>query len=553
MSLSMWEIDRLLKTAAQTPGQQNADKFLRAVTPEDIERLMRADEDTSHGNLIGAPTGGPVHVPNQYMDSDYPESGYNRPDRRYEDVAGEYGHRPGEEHPELQSEYTLSDPRNYRLRNPFDMFGDNDDEEEPDEPEWNTYHVGVRPRGTSQTPTEVRVHRLEQPYESEPDEAHVQLMLEHPENFHEDNPNRSHDIMYVHPEHDHDRWRSNIDQEEQQFQRIAPSGLRRESPDFVGHRAYRQDMPNGVVHRLWHSGYSSNGPGWHTSRYDPRHERDQQSLPWTEHPDSHSEDSLGEALAQVERNKAHVDPRTSTREVTSAAAKPKPKKPREPEEVWRDVHKHPEGVPGGMGKSPEHHLRGRGWQGHQINEGSGKKTIQYRNQGHPDFVISYGGGTSQKPDHNFRVLYMGGNTNIPKVTRAYSVAEAMNKVEELHQLHNGLVVQPMTHGAAAAQTPPSQQKPVLPVTPKPAPHRDMTQADSFPRFPDRPQGVSEAWNDRHEKQLKEIPDPPEFKPTPPPPLAPTSTTKSQTKIKYAGLTGLVLALHRAEQETWEEA
>lgn len=297
-----------------------------------------------------------------------------------------------------------------------------------------------------------------------------------------------------------------------------------------------------------------------------------------------------------------------------AEAKPKAPKVRAPEEVWYDVHKHPEGVPGGMGRSPEHHLRGRGWSGHEINEGSGKKTIQYRNMKHPDFVISYGGGTSTKPDHNFRVLYMGVNTNVPKVTRAYSVAEAMNKVEELHQLHNGLVVQPMTHDAAlvyddepdedglwhfrdseydpefpstntdqpmfqfkkirdqehqwdapaaynpgdlcetcyldrnrivtpgdhvlasseyhpfksmqqdvrgrrfsTAQTPPFQQNQpgVVPATPKPAKPRDMTQADSFPKFPDRPQGVSEAWNDRHDKQLKEIPDPPPIKPDKP--------------------------------------
>lgn len=303
------------------------------------------------------------------------------------------------------------------------------------------------------------------------------------------------------------------------------------------------------------------------------------------------------------------------------AAKPTKPKVRAPEEVWYDVHKHPEGVPGGMGKSPEHHLRGRGWNGHEINEGSGKKTIQYRNQKHPDFVISYGGGTSTKPDHNFRVLYMGTNTNIPKVTRSYSVAEAMNKVEELHQLHNGLVVQPMTHAAAghlgyeyavdgpdglscpncgssnlysrgfrvkqeepdlgcnqcrehlhsplghdvvsdegwerggdvfgmthgaAVQPLSSEDIPDVPKVPA-APHRDMNQADAYPEFPNRPQGVSVAWNDRHEKQLHEIPTPPEPKPVPPPPLAPV--TKSSTK--YGGLTGLALALQRAQQDTWE--
>lgn len=184
----------------------------------------------------------------------------------------------------------------------------------------------------------------------------------------------------------------------------------------------------------------------------------------------------------------------------TAAAKP----PRKPEEVWYDVHKHPAGVPGGMGKSPEHHLRGRGWSGHEINEGSGKKTIQYRNHDHPDFVISYGGGTPQKPDHNFRVLYMGTNTNIPKVTRSYSVAEAMNKVEELHHLHNGLVVQPMIHDSATA---PSQQKqPGMVKVPKPAEHRDMTEADAYPQFPSQPEH-ERTWTNRA-PQLKEIPDPP---------------------------------------------
>lgn len=129
------------------------------------------------------------------------------------------------------------------------------------------------------------------------------------------------------------------------------------------------------------------------------------------------------------------------------------KKPRKPEEVWYDVHKHPEGVPGGMGKSPEYHLRNRGWNGHEINEGSGKKTIQYRNHNFPDFVVSYGGGTSTKPDHNFRVLYMGTNRNIPKVHNTYSVADAMNKVEELHKLQSGLVVQPMIHDSAYVERP----------------------------------------------------------------------------------------------------
>src|SRR6478609_1625977 len=76
-----------------------------------------------------------------------------------------------------------------------------------------------------------------------------------------------------------------------------------------------------------------------------------------------------------------------------AATKRKPakKKPRKPEEVWYDVHKHPEGTPGGMGKSPEHHLRNRGWSPYEIH-GAASKTIQYHNPSFPDFMVSYGGG-----------------------------------------------------------------------------------------------------------------------------------------------------------------
>ncbi len=205
-----------------------------------------------------------------------------------------------------------------------------------------------------------------------------------------------------------------------------------------------------------------------------------------------------------------------------AETKKKPAKPREPEQVWYDVHKHPAGVPGGMGKSPEHHLRGRGWSGHEINEGSGKKTIQYRNHKYPDFVISYGGGTSTKPDHNFRVMYMGVNANIPKVNNTYSVADAMNKVEELHQLQSGLVVQPMTHGAATApkaktttpkpQSNISQQNTfVAPDQPSTVP--DMTDDDAYPigppkvTFPTKPDPEKD-WPEKQKPQLKQIPDAP---------------------------------------------
>jgi len=199
------------------------------------------------------------------------------------------------------------------------------------------------------------------------------------------------------------------------------------------------------------------------------------------------------------------------RYVTGATkAKPKPKPPRKPEEVWYDVHKHPEGVPGGMGKSPEHHLRNRGWRGHEINEGSGKKTIQYRHQDYPNFVISYGGGSGTKPDHNFRILHMGINSNVPKVTRAYSVAEAMNTVERLHGLNNGLVVQPMTHDSAVAQPLGPSEIPDVPQIPD-APHRDMDVADNYPDFPSQPTHTERWRNPNRNFELRQIPDPPNWR------------------------------------------
>lgn len=173
----------------------------------------------------------------------------------------------------------------------------------------------------------------------------------------------------------------------------------------------------------------------------------------------------------------------------AAATKTKTPKVRKPEEVWYDVHKHPEGVPGGMGKSPEHHLRNRGWTAHEIN-GSTSKTIQYHNPKHPDFVISYGGGSSTKPDHNFRVLYMGTNRNIPKVHRAYSVADAMNKVEELHQLQSGMVVQPMTHDSAYVERPPKQ--------------KDSPDLRYFQDTELRPRTVGEQFNDQAMLDFKPV-------------------------------------------------
>lgn len=229
-----------------------------------------------------------------------------------------------------------------------------------------------------------------------------------------------------------------------------------------------------------------------------------------------------------------------------AATKPKPKPPRKPEEVWYDVHKHPEGVPGGMGKSPEHHLRGRGWKGHEINEGSGKKTIQYRHHDYPNFVISYGGGSGTKPDHNFRILHMGVNTNIPKVTRAYSVAEAMNKVEELHGLNSGLVVQPMTHDSAVAPaaktTQPGQTQQWL--TPAGV-RRPRNRKDMNNDFADHPIGIPDKDFPTSPDKAADWVDPIK----PPNPYSNRAPMDTSVKKKE---TSKISALQIAQRVTWED-
>lgn len=249
----------------------------------------------------------------------------------------------------------------------------------------------------------------------------------------------------------------------------------------------------------------------------------------------------------------------------AAAKKPKPKPPRKPEEVWYDVHKHPEGTPGGMGLSPEHHLRNRGWKAHEIH-GATSKTIRYHNPKHPDFMIAYGGGSGTKPDHNFRITYVGTNPNIPKVHRAYSVAEAMNKVEELHQMNAGHVVLPMTHGAAtgvpgtAPYKPSVAQQPyvnkqnlfVPPVPPKT--RRDMTKDDYFPigdldtAYPTKPDKESD-WE--QQPQLNEIKPPVTKVPRPGPRvLRPGVPVAPKPKPRYSKVTAV---LEIAERDTWEEA
>jgi hypothetical protein len=185
--------------------------------------------------------------------------------------------------------------------------GDDDDYEDHEDMEPDEYHIVTRPRDSIHglnAFNEHPYHAFGHAYTGTPDSAMEMFAEDHPEYDTERYPDTAtHEIYGAHLAEHHDAHHRNIAEEEGQFQRIAPHGLQRESPDVIGHRTYRHEEPNGVVHRLWHSPYSANGPGWHTSRHDPSIDREHQPVPWTEHPDNASEDSLGDALAQVNRNR----------------------------------------------------------------------------------------------------------------------------------------------------------------------------------------------------------------------------------------------------------
>jgi hypothetical protein len=190
------------------------------------------------------------------------------------------------------------------ITHPEDLDEDEEYEQEPVDYHVMTGHVD------STDPSEWTEHHytmFEHPdYDYNPDNAWDFFQQDHPEYNPERNINATHEVKNVHPAENHDEWHRNIEDEANTFNtRIAPTGLQRESPEVPGHRAYRYEEPNGIVHRLWRSPYSSNGPGWVTSHYSPNLERNQQ-FPWTEHPDSASDDPLGDALAQIRRNRAGI-------------------------------------------------------------------------------------------------------------------------------------------------------------------------------------------------------------------------------------------------------
>jgi len=194
------------------------------------------------------------------------------------------------------------------ITHPEDIDEDEEYEQEPAHYHVMTGHVDDHDHRNW---TEHEYTMFEHPHDDySTDNAWDYFQQDHPEFNPERNINATHEVKHVHPAEHHDSFHSNLTDERNDFEnRIAPAGFERESPDALGHRAYRHETPDGVVHRLWHSPYQANGPGWQTSRHDPRYERDQQLTLWTNHPDATSRDSLGDALRQSAKNKALVDPR----------------------------------------------------------------------------------------------------------------------------------------------------------------------------------------------------------------------------------------------------
>jgi len=299
MTFETWDIERFPLTAEaarQTPGQRDADKFLREVQPGDLDRLTREHENDPADKFFGVPTGGGGLAGGGGMH--YGPEGYNQPERSYP-------------HP-------LEEPEEREEHGGYYMPGinapwDDDDEMEHEPAE---YHVVTGPVGSNDHRewTEHQYTRFE-PVDSDydPEGAWDYFQQDHPEYNPERNVEATHEVKHVHPTINHDLWHNQLTGESQAFERIAEHGFSRESPDIPEHKAYIHTDPNGGVHRLWHNhthfsveGGGEYGPGWRTSYWTPSAVRHEQ-LPWSFHDDNGSSDSLGDALKRVDLNKHHSD------------------------------------------------------------------------------------------------------------------------------------------------------------------------------------------------------------------------------------------------------
>lgn len=316
-------LDNIYHTAAPTPGQIAAEKWLRdhpdqemrEVQPGDLDRLTREHENNPdpRDRDFGVPTGGGGHVPQSYEDYG---SGYNTADRSYPDD-GDSGvwHRGGDRplywedsghHDNGTGEYS------------DDLYSD-DEEREPAH-----YHVVTGPVG-SHDPAEWTEHpytMFEHP-DSDYDTgaAWDYFQQDHPQYNAERNLDATHEVKHVHPAENHEAWRNDMRSEDEDFSKISQHGLQREAPNIPGHRAYTHTDPHGGTHRLWHNettfhvgdgtgNVNTHGPGWRTSYHDPDLRQEQQ-VPWTYHGDPNTpggiDAPLDAALARIERNKIHAD------------------------------------------------------------------------------------------------------------------------------------------------------------------------------------------------------------------------------------------------------
>ncbi len=275
-----WSIDPFpLKTAAPTPGQMAADKWLRENPGEElrpvdsnaVRRLIEEDRHTQHSGI--QPTPSREHG---YPEWDEPRStGY---------------HMPG-----------------------INDFLDDDDDELERRP--TNYHVVTGPVD-SDNPSEWTEHpyvMFEHPdSDYDPQSAWDFFQEDHPEYDGNRNAFATHEVKDVHPEENHELWHNNLSSEQQDYERASQHGFEREAPRIPGHRTYTHTDPYGGTHRLWHNDTTfvdqgvHHGPGWRVSYHQPDVEHEDQ-VPMSLHDDASVSNSLDRAIDRANRNKRHAD------------------------------------------------------------------------------------------------------------------------------------------------------------------------------------------------------------------------------------------------------
>lgn len=177
-------LDDIFRTAARsTPGQRGADDFLRAVTPEDIRRLMEQPDDPRDRDFAVSTSGG-GHEPQRYTPYG---RGYNRSEN-YPNPLRESG----------QGGYIMPG-----INAPHEH-------DEEDEIPYH-YHVVTGPVGSTNRDewTEhpyVMFHPRESDYD--PVSAADWFEEDNPEFDQLRNPSSGHEVVHAHPADYHEDWES---------------------------------------------------------------------------------------------------------------------------------------------------------------------------------------------------------------------------------------------------------------------------------------------------------------------------------------------------------